>query len=89
MGHEQSKRDRARERRRKKRDIASEESKAKAKYLTDTHIALRGSSSETLQTTALPPSIYTLHVVTTDINLHISGYSSARARHTLRMRIPS
>ena len=31
MGHEQSKRDRARERRRKQRDIASEESKAKAK----------------------------------------------------------
>ena len=31
MGHEQSKRDRARERRWKQRDIASEESKAKAK----------------------------------------------------------
>ena len=30
-GHEQSKRDRARERRRKQRDIASEESKGKAK----------------------------------------------------------
>ena len=36
MGHEQSKRDRARERRQKQRDIASEESKAKAKNLTDT-----------------------------------------------------
>ena len=33
------------------------------------------------------PSTYTLRVVTTDIYLHISGYSSARgARHTLRMR---
>ena len=31
MGHEQSKRDRARERRQKQRDIASQESKAKAK----------------------------------------------------------
>ena len=56
MGHEQSKRDRARERRRKQRDIASEESKAKAKNLTDTRVTLRGSLSETLQTTALPSS---------------------------------
>ena len=84
MGHEQSKHDRARELRRKQRDIASEESSAKAKNLTDTRMTLRGSLSETLQTTALPSSplylvpIYTLHVVTTDINLHISGYSSAR-----------
>ena len=86
MGHEQSKRDRARERRRKQRDIASEESKAKAKILTDTRTTLR-SLSETLQTTALlssplylvpAPSTYTLHVVTTDIYFHISGYSSAR-----------
>ena len=52
MGHEQSKRDRARERRRKQRDIASEESTAKAKNLTDTRTTLR-SLSETLQTTAL------------------------------------
>ena len=52
MGHEQSKRDRARERRRKQRDIASEESKAKAKNLTDTRTTLR-SLSETLQTTTL------------------------------------
>ena len=64
------------------RDIASEESKAKAKNLTDTRTTLR-SLSETLQTTALlylVPSTYMLHVlpVTTDIYLHISGYSSAR-----------
>ena len=98
MGHEQSKRNRARERRRKQRDIASEESKAKAKNLTDNRATLH-SLSETLQTTALlssplylvpsidkegilsmspAPSTYTLHVVTTDIYLHISGYSSAR-----------
>ena len=52
MGHEQSKRDCARERRRKQRDIAPEESKAKAKNLTDTRTTLR-SLSETLQTTTL------------------------------------
>ena len=52
MGHEQSKCDRARERRRKQRDIASEESKAKAKILTVTRTTLH-SLSETLQTTAL------------------------------------
>ena len=91
MGHEQSKRDRARERRRKQRDIALEESKAKAKSLTDTRMTLH-SLSETLQTTALPssplylvPSTHTLHMVTTDIYLHISFCT----RHTLRMRIPS
>ena len=56
MGHEQSKRDRARERRRKQRDIASGQSKAKAKNLTDTRMTLRGSPSETLQITALPSS---------------------------------
>ena len=87
MGHEQSKRDRGRERRWKQRDIAPEGSKAKAKNLTDTRTTLR-SLSETLQTTALPssplylvpaPSTYTLQVVTTDIYLHISGYSSAHA----------
>ena len=68
--------DRARERRRKQRDIASEESKAKAKNLTDyTRTTLR-SLSETLQTTALlssplylryisspAHSTYTLHVL--------------------------
>ena len=56
------------------------------KSLTDTRMTLR-SLPETLQTTALPssllfsspaPSTYMLHVVTTDIYLHISGYSSAR-----------
>ena len=47
MGHEQSKRDRARERRLKQRDMSSEESKAKAKNLTDTRTTLR-SLSETL-----------------------------------------
>ena len=66
--------------------------KEKAKNLTDTRTTLR-SLSESLQTTALPssplylvpaPSTYTLHVVTTDIYLHISGYS-----YILRMRIPS
>ena len=50
-------RDRARERRRKQRDIASEESKAKAKNLTDTRMTLHGSLSETLQNTALPSSL--------------------------------
>ena len=54
-GTSSSKRDRARERRRKQRNIASEESKAKAKNLTDTRTTLR-SLSETLQTTALLPS---------------------------------
>ena len=52
MGHEQSKHDCARERRRKQRDIVSDESKAKAKNLTDTRTTFR-SLSETLQTTAL------------------------------------
>ena len=52
MGHEQSKHDRARERRQKQRDIASEESKAKANNLTDICTTLF-SLSETLQTTAL------------------------------------
>ena len=66
----------------KERDTASEESKAK-ESLTDTRTTLR-SLSETLQTTTLPssslypaPSIYMLHVVSTDIYLHISGYSAA------------
>ena len=53
MGHEQSKRDHAREQRRKQRDIASEESKAKAKNLTDTRTTLRSLPEKTLQTTAL------------------------------------
>ena len=48
MGHEQSKHDRARERRRKQRDIASEESKAKAKksdrYSHDTSLTFLNSS---------------------------------------------
>ena len=48
MGHEQSKRDRAREQRRKQRDTASEESKAKVKNLTDTRMTLCSSLSETL-----------------------------------------
>ena len=52
MGHEHSKHDRARERRRKQRDMSSEESKAKAKNLTDARTTLH-SLSETLQTTAL------------------------------------
>ena len=92
MEQEQSKRDCAGERRPKQRDIASEESKVKEKSLTDTYTTLR-SLSETLQTTTLPfspspaPSTYTLHVVTTDIYLHISAYSLVR--HTLRIRIPS
>ena len=62
------------------------------KSLTDTCTTLR-SRSECLQTTALPssplchlhryisspaPSTYALHLVTMDIYLHISGYSSAR-----------
>ena len=97
MGHEQSKRDRARERRRKQRDIASEESKAKAKNLIDTHMTLRGSLSETLQNTALPSS--PLYLVPSTYHLHAThgynGYQLAYfriffcARHTLRMRIPS
>ena len=44
MGHEQSKCDRARERRWKQGDIASEESKAKAKNLTDTCMTLHSLS---------------------------------------------
>ena len=66
--------------------------KAKEKSLTDTRTTLR-SLSETLQTTTLPSSplysyisspalsTYTLriHMVTMDIYLHISGYSS---KHT-------
>ena len=59
------------------------QSKPKAKNLTDTRMTLHSSLSETLQNTAFTAishsqhlySIYTLHV---DINLHISGYSSAR-----------
>ena len=57
------------------------------KNLTDTCMTLCGSLSETLQTTALPSSplylipstysIYMLHVVTMNIYLYISGYSSA------------
>ena len=52
-------------------------------FSLETHTTLR-SLPETLQTTALPSSpspvrsTYTLHVVTADIYLHISGYSSAR-----------
>ena len=84
IGQEQCKRDRARERKRKQRDTASEESKAKEKGLTDIRMTLC-SLSETLQTTALPSSpLYlvpapsnTLHVFTMDIYLHISGYFSA------------
>ena len=97
MGHEQSKRDRARERRWKQGDIASEESKAKAKILTDTRTTLR-SLSETLQTTALlssplylvpAPSTYT-HA-TRGYNGYLLPYFRIFfcARHTLRMRIPS
>ena len=95
MGHEQSKRDRVREQRWKQRDIASEESKAKAKSLTDTCTTLR-SLSETLQTTALPSS--PLHLVPSTSHLHArcgyKGYLLAYfriffcTRHTLRMRIP-
>ena len=89
--------DRAKERRRKQRDIASEESKAKAKNLTDTRMTLRGSPSETLQNTALPSS--PLYLVPSAWHLHATrgynGYQIAYfriffcARHTLRMRIPS
>ena len=84
MGHEQSKRDRTRERRRKQRDIASEESKAKAKNLTDTYFAhflklFRPPLCYLHRYISSPaPSTYTLHMVTTDIYLYISGYSSAR-----------
>ena len=95
MGHKQSKHDRAREQRRKQRDIASEESKAKAKYLTDTRTTLR-SLSETLQTTVLLSSpLYlvpnTFIHATRDYNgyLHVYFRIFFCARHILRMRIPS
>ena len=86
MEQEQSKRDRARERRRKQRDIASEESKAKEKesdrYSHNTLLTFRNSSDNHLAIfTAIShpraSSTYTLHMVTTDIYLHIFGYSSA------------
>ena len=73
MGHEQSKRDRAKERRQKQRDIASEESKAKAKNLTDTRTTLR-SLSETFQTTALLSS--PLYLVPSTKHIHATrGYN--------------
>ena len=96
MGHEQSKRDHARGRRQKQRDIASKESKAKAKNLTDTRTTLH-SLSETLQTTALLSS--PLYLIPSTKHIHATrGYNEYLlayfriffcARHTLRMRIPS
>ena len=88
MEQKQSKRDRARERR---RDTASEESKAKEKesdrYSHDTTLtSFRRPLCHLHRSISSPaPSTYTLHVVTTDIYLRISGYSSARGI----MRIPS
>ena len=87
MEQKQSKRDCARERRRKQRDTASEESKAKEKepdrYSHDTMLTLlklfRRPLCHLHRSISSPaPSTYTLHVVTTDIYLHISGYSSAQ-----------
>ena len=87
MGHGQSKRDRAREQRRKQRNIASEESKAKeirvwqilARHFAHFLKLFRPPLCHLHRYTSSPaPSTYMLHVVTTNIYLHISGYSSAR-----------
>ena len=95
MEQEQSKRDCAREQRRKQRDTVSEESKAREKE-SDTHMTLR-SLSETLQMTTLPSSL--LYLVSNTWHLHTTcgynGYVLAYfwiffcTRHTLCMRIPS
>ena len=88
MEREQSKRDCARERKRKQRDTASEESKAKEKESDRLRKkrCIQGESRVALhlvhfQKLFRPPLCHLhryLHVVTTDIYLHISGYPSVR-----------
>ena len=88
MEREQSKRDRAREQKRKQRDTASEESKAKEKESDRWRKkrCIQGESRVALYLAHFlklfrPPLCHLhryLHVVTTDIYLHISGYPSAR-----------
>ena len=88
MEQERSKRDRARERKRKQRDTASEESKAKEKesdrlrkkrcIQRESRIALHLPHFLKLFRPPLCHLHRYLHVVTTDIYLHISGYPSAR-----------
>ena len=76
------KRDRAKERRRKQSDTASEENKARRESdILARHFAhfLKRFRRHLHRYTSSPElSTYMLHVVTTDIHLHISGYSSAR-----------
>ena len=84
----QSKRDRVRERKWKQRDTASEESKAKEKESDRFRKkrCIQGESRVALYLAHFlklfrPPLCHLhryLHVVTTDIYLHISGYPSAR-----------
>ena len=86
MEQEQSKRDRARERKRKQRNTASEESKAKEKESDRLRKkqCIQGESRVALHLAHFlklfrPPLCHLhryLHVVTTDIYLHISRYSS-------------
>ena len=88
MEREQSKHDRARERKRKQRDTASEESKAKEKKSDrlrkkrciqgESRVALHFAHFLKLFTPPLCHLHRYLHVVTTNIYLHISRYSSAR-----------
>ena len=83
-----SKHDCARERKRKQRDTASEESKAKGKESDRLRKkrCIQGESRVALHLAHFmklfrPPLCHLhryLHVVTTDIYLHISGYPSAR-----------
>ena len=78
--------DRARERKRKQSDTASEENKAKervwqilAQHFAHFRKCFRPPRGHLHRYTPSPePSIYMLHVVTTDIHLHISRYSSVR-----------
>ena len=87
MERERSKHDRARERKRKQRDTASEENKAKEKepdrlrkkrcIQGEFRVALHLAHFLKLFRPPLCHLLCYLHVVTTDIYLHISGYSSA------------
>ena len=93
MEHKQSKHDRAREWRRKQRNIASEESRAKervwqilTRYFAHFLKLFRPPLCHLHRYISSPaPRTRTLHM---DIYLHISGYFFCM-RHTLRMRIPS
>ena len=88
MEWERSKRDRARERKWKQRDTASEESKAKEKESDrlrkkrcvqgESRVALHLAHFLKLFRPLLCHLHCYLHVATTDIYLHISGYPSVR-----------